>query len=286
MKIVFFGSSTFSIPALKALMAVGYDIVAVVTVPDQAVGRKKVMTAPPLKTAALELGITVHQPASLKKDEQFFEAFASLAPELAVVAAYGKIIPERYLSVPKHGFLNIHPSLLPKYRGPTPVQSALLNGDKETGVTIMVVDKEMDHGPIVTQEKYDIWPRTTYAQLHDELAQLGATLLIDAIPKYLNGELKPQEQDHRQASIVKMYRREDGKIDWLRSHQDIYNQIRALNPEPGTWTMWRGKALNIKKAALEDGVLTPTLVQLEGGKEMPFADFLRGHPDFKLSDCQ
>lgn len=272
---------------MKKLHEAGYDIAAMVTVPDKLVGRKKVLTAPPLKTAALELDIPVYQPVSLKKDEEFFETFRTLNPDLAVVAAYGKIIPERYLEIPKHGFLNIHPSLLPKYRGPTPVQSALLNGDKETGVTIMVLDKDMDHGPLLAQEKYDIWPKTTFPQLHDELAAIGADLLIKIIPGFINGEIRPKVQNHDQVTICKIYEREDGKIDWSKPVQEIYNQIRALNPEPGTWTTWQGKVLNIKKAAVaSDGGLEPLIVQLEGGKEMSFPEFLRGHPDFKLEDCK
>lgn len=298
MKIIFFGTSEFAVPALKKLKESGYEIAAVVTVPDQPVGRKKILAPPPVKRAALELGLPILQPASLK-DDPFFEQFTALAADLAIVAAYGKIIPERYLSVPKHGMLNIHPSLLPKYRGPTPVQSALLNGDKETGVTIMVVDNKMDHGPIVAQEKYDIWPKTTYLELHDELSQLGAKLLIDSISKFISGVLKPQEQDHSQATICKIYTREDGKINWTNPGEQIFNQVRALNPEPGTWTTWDGKIFNIKKIALaktqgdqpglvslvDNNIVVSTgtchcileIVQYEGRTETDARSFLAGH---------
>ena len=293
MKIVFFGTSDFAVPALEALAKNGYEISAVVTAPDKPAGRKRILAPSPIKVAAQKLGCEIFQPTSLKKDGKFFEKFRSLNPEMAVVVAYGKIIPGKYLSIPKYGFINVHPSLLPKYRGPTPIQSALLNGDKETAVTIMVVDEEMDHGPILVQEKYDIWSKTTYTELHDELADIGAELLIKTIPDFVSGKTKPREQAHDQATFVKLYEREDGKLDWSLTPQEIYNRIRALNPEPGTWTTWKGKVLNIKKAALnlptqagERGQLEPLVVQLEGGKEMPIYTFLNGHPDFKLEDCQ
>lgn len=285
MKIVFFGTSDFATPALEALVANGHEITGVITTPDKPAGRKKVLTPPPLKTAAEKLGLQVFQPASLK-DDDFFETFKTLNSDLAVVTAYGKIIPEKYLSVPEHGFINIHPSLLPVYRGPTPIQTALLNGDKETGVSIMIVDKDMDHGPILAQEKYDIWSKTTYSQLSEELAKMGAEMLIKTIPDFVEGKIQPQEQNHEQATFCKIYKREDGRLDWSRSAQENFNRVRALNPEPGTWTTWQEKTLNIKKAKLdEQGNFEPLIVQLEGGKEMPFESFLNGHPDFKLEDC-
>ena len=199
------------------------------------------------------------------------------------MAAYGKILPARYLDVPKHGFVNVHPSLLPKYRGPSPVQTAILNGDEETGATIMVVDEEMDHGPILNSIKYQI-PKTKYNQeISRELFELGAKLLVETLPGHINGEFKPKEQDHSQATFTKMFTREDGRINWDDPAQKIYNRIRALNPEPGTWTIWKGKVINIKKAGLRDGKIHIQTIQMEGKKEMPFEEFLRGHPSFDIS---
>ncbi len=308
MNIIFFGTSEFAVPVLKALLTTPYSLLSVVTVPDQPSGRKRVMTPPPAKLAADKLGLTILQPASLK-DDQFFEAFKSLNPDLCVVAAYGKIIPQRYLEIPPHGFINIHPSLLPKYRGPTPVQSAILNGDKDTGVTIMIVDKDMDHGAILAQVKSEISKVESYKELHDRLALIGAQLLVKSIPGYINGDIKPQEQDHSQATFCKMYTREDAKIDWSKPGEQIFNQIRALNPEPGTWTTWNNKSLNIKSAALlsthyslltthspgtvaimdnEIVVATGTkncyialkVIQLEGKRDTDPQSFVSGYPGF------
>ncbi|MDP4001729.1 MAG: methionyl-tRNA formyltransferase [bacterium] len=302
MKIVFWGTSEFAVPALEALHGAGFDLV-VITMPDQPVGRKKILTPPPVKITAEKLGLKVLQPLKLK-DDTFFEEFSALGgpasggkfqpPDFCVIAAYGKIIAERYINTPKYGFLNIHPSLLPKYRGPTPVQTAILNGDTETAVTIMQIDKDMDHGPIFIQNKYAIGPDDTFFELHDRLAQEGAKLLLEVIKNF--NTLTPQEQDHDQATFCKIFTREDAHIDWSRSQQEIYNQIRALNPEPGTWTTWpsstnapagkQDKILNIKKAALIDGKLSLITIQLEGKKETSMADFLSGHPEFDISQLK
>jgi len=277
-KIVFFGTSEFAVPALEALHGAGFDL-TVITMPNEPTGRKKIITPPPVKIAAEKLGIKVLQPQKLK-DDIFFEEFKSLEPDFCVIAAYGKIIAERYIQTPRQGFLNIHPSLLPKYRGPTPVQAAILNGEIETGVTIMQIDKEMDHGPIYLQKKFNILPDEIYPQLHDRLAQEGSVMLLEVIKDFAN--FTAQEQDHTQATFCKIYAREDGRIDWSRTPQEIYNQIRALNPEPGTWTTWQDKILNIKKAALINGELSLITIQLEGKKETPFKEFLNGHPDFDI----
>ena len=289
MKIIFFGTSEFAVPALKALNKSGFEITAVVTTPDQPAGRKKAITPPPIKIAADFLKLKILQPTKLR-DNSLFEEFKSLAPDLCIVAAYGKIIPEEYLSVPKQGFLNIHPSLLPKYRGPTPIQTAILNGDTETGITILRVDKDVDHGPIFIKKHFSIELGETYQQLHDRLADEGAGLLLEVISNIEN--IIPEEQNHDQATFTKMLERADGKIDWSRPHQEIYNQIRALNPEPGTWTTWNDRILNIKDASFTKATeghneqLKLLIVQLEGKKETSLADFLSGHPDFDISQLK
>lgn len=282
-KIVFFGSSSFAVPTLELLHDTGYMIQAVVTMPDQPVGRKKILTPPSIKIAAEKLSIKILQPEKLK-DDSFFEEFSALKPDFCVVAAYGKIIAERYIVTPKYGFLNIHPSLLPKYRGPTPIQSAIFNDETETGVTIMQIDKDMDHGPVFVQKKFAIGPDETFSELSGRLAHEGANLLIDVIKNF--STFAPQEQDHSQATFTKIFGRADGRIDWSRPPQEIYNQIRALNPEPGTWTTWNDKVFNIKKAALVDGKLSPVTIQLEGKKETSLPDFLSGHSDFDISQLK
>lgn len=271
MKIVFFGTPGFIIPALKELVDSNYNVVGVFAANG------------PVEIAAKELGVQIFKPVSLKKDTGVFEQFKSLNPDLCVVAAYGKIIPKYYLEVPKYGFLNIHPSLLPKYRGPSPVQTAILNGDTETGVTIMGIDEEVDHGPILASAKYVI-PKTKYnMEISTEIFELGAKLLVEILPKYISGELKPEEQDHGQATFTKMFSRGDGRINWQESSEKIYNRIRALNPEPGTWTTWKDKTINIKKARIADGKLEIEIIQMEGKRETPFREFLNGHPDFDIS---
>jgi methionyl-tRNA formyltransferase len=281
MNIVFLGTSEFAVPALQALHKAGFDV-TVITMPDQPAGRKKIITSPIIKLVAEKLGLKVLQPKTLK-DDVFFEEFKSLSPDICVVAAYGKIIPERYLSVPKY-FLNIHPSLLPKYRGPTPVQTAILNGETSTGISIMQVDKDVDHGPVFSQKEFAIEPDETYSLLHDRLAEEGSEMLIDVIKNIET--ITPREQDHSQATFTKIFERADGRIDWSRSAEEIYNQIRALNPEPGTWTMWNDKIINIKKADRIDGKLTLSAIQLEGKKETTLSEFLNGHPNFDVSQLK
>jgi len=285
MKITFFGTSAFAIPALKALHGAGFDL-TVVTMPDQPMGRKKVITAPPIKITAQELGLTVLQPESLKKDVEFFDQFVAINADLAVVASYGNIIPQQYLdSIPK-GFLNIHPSLLPKYRGPTPIQTAILNGDPTSGVTIIQLDAGMDSGPIVSVQEIKMIGHEYYQEAHDKLAELGANLLIETIPKYMSGEISPQKQKEKNIIITKKYIREDGRLDWDKPQIEIYNKIRALNPEPGAWTMWQDKILNIKKADLVDNKLKLDTIQLESKKETSLSEFLHGHPDFDISQLK
>lgn len=271
LKIVFFGTPNFAVPALKLLIEDGYKISAVFT------GQG------PVGALAQEHKIKIFRPTSLKKDEQVFEEFKSLNPDLCIVTAYGKIIPQKFLDIPRYGFINIHPSLLPKYRGPSPIQTAILNRDTKTGVSIMMIDAEVDHGPLLGQTTHDLQPDIYYNEAEKELAEIGAKLLLETLPKYLDGKLQPKEQDRDQATFTKMFKREDGKINWSDSGEKIYAQIRALNPEPGTWTTWKDKVVNIKKAELRDGKITIQTIQMEGKKEMLFEEFLRGHRDFDIS---
>src|ERR1043166_228008 len=244
LRIVFFGTPQFAVPALRALYAAGWPVAAVVTAPDKAVGRHAVLTPSPVKTVAQELLIPVHSPATLK-DAEFFNTFSELRPDLCVVVAYGKLIPERYLQVPRLGFINIHPSILPAYRGPSPIQSAILDGCSSTGVSLMLLDNEMDHGPVLAQMPWTIPQGTDVVFCEEELARVGSDLLIQTLPGYTDGTVKPQPQDHAHATFTKKFERVDGKIDWSRPAVEIFNQVRALAANPGTWTTWQGKTLNI-----------------------------------------
>jgi len=303
-KIIFFGTSGFAVPALEALKKEGYDIVAVVTNPDEPTGRKKVPTPPPIKTKAQSLGLKVLQPEKLKNDSALVLSLSSLGPDVGIVAAYGKIIPQEIFGLPRRGTLNIHPSLLPKYRGPTPIQTTILKGEKETGVTIIKIDGEVDHGLIVATSDKRQATKKSYKELENELAKLGAELLIKTLPDYLAGNIEPRPQDHSQATSTKKFTREDAKIDWPKTAEEIDRQIRALNPEPGTWTTWNDKILKIleaeplmtetsqwqigqvfqeeKKIAVKMGAdsLVLKTVQLEGKKPMPVGDFVRGNRNF------
>jgi len=243
----------------------------------------------PVLKALTEAGYIVsHFKSKSLKDDTIFEEFKKLNPDLCIVAAYGKIISAKYLSVPKYGFVNIHPSLLPKYRGPSPVQTAILNEDKETGVSIMVVDAEIDHGPVLASREFSIsnFQFSNHDELAKELFELGAKLLIKTLPKYINGELEVRPQEHEKATFTKMFKREDGRINWSESGDKIYAQIRALNPEPGTWSIWRGNIINIKKAELDNEKIEIKTIQMEGKKEMSFEEFLRGHRDFNISQLK
>lgn len=302
-KIIFFGSSDFSVSILSRLMKENYNI-AVITNPDKPTGRKGKLSPSIVKKFARENGLELLELETFKSEESF-NNFSKLKPDLCLVASYGKIIPERYLSFPKFGFLNVHPSLLPKYRGPSPIQTAILNGDKKTGVSIMAVDKELDHGPLLAWQEFLIlnFQFSNSKELENKLAGLGAKLFIEILPKYINGEIKPKPQDHGKATFTKMFSRQDSKINWRDGSEKIYNQIRALNPEPGTWTGWKGKILNIKSAETVtdendgrigqvmkeerkilvktgDGRLKLNKIQPEGGKEMDAINFADGRKDF------
>ena len=293
-KIIFFGTSDFAVPALEVLVKAGYDVVTVITVPDKPVGRKQILTPPPIKVAAQQLGLDVWQPKNLKIENlNLIENWKLKIGncDLGIVAAYGKLIPPEIFNLPKHGTLNIHPSLLPKYRGPSPIQTAILNGDTETGVTIMQVDEEMDHGDIVAAISYQLSAISSYKEAYDKLSELGAELLIKILPDYLDDKIKPQPQDHSKATFTNKFTTEDGEIKPDDTAETAYNKIRALNPEPGTF-MWfsakggsasGGKKLRLKilAAELEDNRLEFKKVQLEGGRPMSIKEFIAGHPNFK-----
>lgn len=233
------------------------------------------MTSPLAKTWAEENDIPFIQPASLKGlnfPEEKFDFF--------LVASYGKIIPQEILNIPTHGTLNIHPSLLPKYRGPSPLETAILNGDEETGVAIMLVDALMDHGPIIAMEKIELADKYNFEQLRDKLSDVGTELLIKILPDYLAGKISPEPQDHEQATVTKKFTKEDGFLDQQAPALSRFRQILAFNPWPGTYFDYPGPAgkirLIVKQAHLEEDKLVYDRVVPEGRKEMDWKSFLNG----------
>ncbi|MDP3772126.1 MAG: methionyl-tRNA formyltransferase [bacterium] len=247
--LLFFGTPLFAVPALEALVKNGYSVVGVVTRPDEPAGRDQIITPPPVKVTAKRLGIPVFQPEGFDA-KQFAEEVPSA--ELFVVAAYGKIIPHSILNLAPRGTLNIHPSLLPKWRGPSPIQSAIMAGDERTGVSIMLLDELMDHGPIMAQRTIPLPPRATYPVLHDTLAELGAAMLVETIPDYLSEKISPVAQNDERATFSKILKRNDGRAVWDRPAESIDRMVRALNPWPGVWTIWPGT--NIYRLKIEEAL--------------------------------
>ncbi len=276
---VFFGSSEFSCRVLDKLLAGGFLPTLIVTTPDKPQGRKLVITPSPVKMLAEKHSIACLQPEKLN-DKNFSEKLTALSADLFIVASYGKIIPKNILNIPKHGTLNVHPSLLPKLRGATPIQSAILNEEK-TGVTIMLVDEKVDHGPIVVQEEVAIsdWP--PYAdRLRNTLAEAGGKLLVKILPGWVEGKIKATEQDHARATFTKKIKKEDGLLDLLGNAEENLKKIRAYRDWPTAYFFadHKGKKLRVvvREAEMSDGKLEITKVIPEGKKEMSYEDFLRG----------
>ncbi|MBU4422082.1 methionyl-tRNA formyltransferase [Patescibacteria group bacterium] len=247
MNIIFFGTNDFALPALQPL-AENFNIVLVVTKPAKPVGRKQIISPTPIEAKAKQLGLNIIAPENFGSET--ISQIKKLAPDLFVVVDYGKIIPQEILDIPARGAINIHPSALPKYRGASPLQSAILNGEKETAISIMLIDKEMDHGPILMQKKVIILPNDTYGSLYTRLSQEYPELLIDTIKKYLSDKITPQEQNHTKATFTKLLKREDGKIDWTKPASEIERMIRAYDPWPGAFCEYTGKRVKILKASM------------------------------------
>jgi len=264
-KIAYFGTSLPSARVLETLANTeGFRVVAVVTQSAKPVGRDQTVQASPVKVTAEKLRIPVYEPASLKTDQSLVSSLQSLNIDLFIVFAYGLIIPQAILDIPSHGSINIHPSLLPKYRGPTPVQSALLNGETETGVSIMLLDAKMDHPPLPAQTKMKIEQADTTPTLTDKLITDAIPLLITTVNNWIAGNIKPTEQDHEAATICKMLSRDDGKIDWKKSADEIYNMYRAYTPWPGVWTLWGGKRMKLLKIKrLKDYKIEPGKIEVK-----------------------
>jgi len=237
------GTPEFSVPSLERLIVDGHDVAAVFTQPDKPAGRGKHLHEPPVKAFALEHGIPLHQPPKIKSNDEVRAIFESISPDACVVVAYGKILPAWMLAIPRLGCINVHASLLPKYRGAAPINWVLANGERDTGVTIMQMDVGMDTGPMLTQRLIRIGDDETAPQLSVRLAQLGADLLSETLPRVERGEIAAITQDDSEATYAPMLKRDDGLIDWRMTAREIANRVRAFQPWPGTYTQFRGARL-------------------------------------------
>ena len=241
-RIVFMGTASFSLAVLKMLIEEDYNIVGVVTQPDRYVGRKKVLTMPDVKVEALKYDIPVIQPARIKED---YQAIVDLKPDLIITAAYGQIVPQAVLDIPRLGCINVHASLLPLYRGGAPVHQAIIDGQEKTGVTIMYMVKKMDAGDMIAQKETPILEEDTVGILYDRLSDLGAELLKETLPDILKGTNQRIPQDENLVTYAPTLSREDERLDWNMSARQVYNKVRGTNPWPGSYTTYQGKTVKI-----------------------------------------
>jgi methionyl-tRNA formyltransferase len=302
-KLVFCGTPQFAVPTLEALLAAGHEVALVVSQPDRPVGRKQELTAPPVKQAALAKGLPVTQPEKIRNNLEFRAQLEAIAPDAIIVVAYGRIIPAWMLALPRLGCINLHGSLLPKYRGAAPIQWAVAMGDAVTGNTTMLLEEGLDTGPILLQQTVAIAPYQSAVDLFAVLAQAGAPLVVETLAGLEAGTFQPQPQDHAQATLAPILRREDGLMDFsARTADELSHRWRGFQPWPGAFTTLEGKKLIVHrmKVAQESGQADPghirienhrflvacangtwlelLEVQLEGKKRLPAADFLRGTP--------
>ena len=299
MRIVFMGTPDFAVPSLKKIIEKGYKVEAVFTQPDKPKGRGHKMQMSPVKEVALEYNIPVYQPQTLRNNEEMLGVLKDIAPDMIVVAAYGKILPESVLNIPKYGSINVHGSLLPKYRGAAPIQWAVLNGDKVTGVTIMYMGLGMDTGDMISKREMIIGDNETAGELFDRMSEVGAELLVDTIPDIVNGTAKREKQDESLVVHAPMINKEMGVMNFENSAEHIFNQVRGLNPWPSAYTSLSGKKMKVFTcrvinkqgkpglAFVNDGKLSVYCgenalelleIQPENGKRMLSSSYLLGHP--------
>lgn len=298
-KVIFMGTPDFSVPVLQSLLDENYDVIAVVTQPDRPVGRKRILTPPPVKVAAEKNGIPVYQPEKIKDEDELNKVLA-LEPDLIVTAAFGQILPNALLEAPQYGCINVHASILPELRGGAPIHYSILQGKEKTGITIMYMVEKLDAGDIISQVEVDIEERDHVGTLHDKLSVAGAALLIETVPKLLAGDIAPVKQDDSKATFARNIKREQEKIDWTKDGEEIYNHIRGLHPWPVAYTtlensvikVWWGEKVSGTSAAPgeimkieEDGFVVSTGnsvaikitdLQPSGKKRMSAKDYLRG----------
>jgi methionyl-tRNA formyltransferase len=304
MRVVFMGTPEFAVPSLEALLGSDETVVGVVTQPDRPKGRGHTVTASPIKVLSQREGLPVLQPPKMK-DPAFLDALRAWKPDLIAVAAFGRILPQVVLDLPPQGCVNVHGSLLPKYRGAGPIQWAIINGETETGITTMLMDAGMDTGAILLQERVPIEPDDTAGSLSHKLSRVGGRLLIETIAGLKDGRVVPRPQDHSQATLAPLLKKEDGLIDWSLPAAAIANRIRGLSPWPGAytfagrdrWTLWRasvetaeersdrptpGTLVEVQKDALivatGGGLLSISELQPANGRRMPVREYVRGHP--------
>lgn len=304
MKIIYMGTPDFAVPCLERLVKENFDVACVVTQPDKPRGRKQEMTPSEVKVCALEHGIEVYQPQSLKTDEAY-EYLKKFEPDYIIVAAYGKILPKRILDLPKYACINVHGSLLPKYRGAAPIQRSVLAGDKVTGITTMLMGEGLDTGDMLLKSEYEIDINATSGEVFDALAASAPDLLMETIEKFTKGEIIPEKQNESDATHAAMLSKDEAVIDWKKSAAEIHNLIRGMAPWPVAYTDYKGKKLKIftsrltdEKTALPAGKLKEdknkilvacgdsafleiVSLQLEGGKRLEAKQFLAGH---KITD--
>ena len=294
------GTPAFAAPVLEALVSAGHELAAVYSRPDRPSGRGKRTSPTPVKAAASAMGLLVRQPSSLKSPDVQREMTA-LAPDVIVVAAYGLFLPRAVLDLPRHSCLNVHPSLLPKLRGPSPVSTAIVEGEATTGVTIMLMDEGVDSGPVLAQRQTPIGESETAEGLTSRLFEMGAELLVDVMPDWVEGRIKAQPQDESRATTTRLLSKEDGRIDWTLSAEQIARRVRGYAPWPSAYTYWNGKMLKIIEASSDDqadanppgtvvesdagdrivistgrGTLRVTRLQLEGRRPASAREFLQG----------
>ncbi|GEP79919.1 methionyl-tRNA formyltransferase [Staphylococcus carnosus] len=300
-RVIFMGTPDFSTKVLEMLIA-EEDVIAVVTQPDRPVGRKRVMTPPPVKEVALENGIEVYQPEKISQSDDL-QTLIDMEPDLIVTAAFGQILPKSLLDAPKLGAINVHASLLPKYRGGAPIHQAIIDGEKETGVTIMYMAPKLDAGDIISQQAIEIEANDNVESMHDKLSFLGADLLKKTLPEIINGTNDRIVQDDDKATFASNISREDERIDWTQSAEQVYNHIRGLSPWPVAYTKLDDTNMKLYAARIEEGkkgnpgeilettkkaiivgtgsddAIALTEIQLSGKKRMPTANFLSGYQE-------
>ena len=307
MRVIFMGTPAPVIPVMEKLCEMnGVEVLAAVTPPDRERGRDRRSQPPPVKEAALRIGIPVLQPHSLRSGSARGN-LAALCPDVIVVAAYGRLLPKPVLELPPHGCINLHPSLLPRHRGPSPVATAILEGDQCTGVSLMLLDEGMDTGPVIAQQGHALTGNETAGELTNTLFGMGADLLVETLGPWTNGQLQAHQQDDSKATISHKLERADGLADWTLPAETLARQCRAFFPWPGLYTQWEGKTLKLLKATsfpdyqtgivdpgkvvavgpgkgayvvTGQGILALERIQMEGRRAVTSGEFLAGHPDF------
>ena len=295
--IVFMGTPDFAVPTLKALIA-HHTVIGVITQPDRPAGRNRQIQMSPVKLVALEAGIPVFQPEKIRRADSVAE-LKQWQPDVYIVAAFGQLLPQTVLDIPPHGSINVHASLLPRWRGAAPIQASVRAGDAETGVTIMKMDAGLDTGAMLSKRAIPIEADDTGGSMHDKLSQIGAELLIETLPGYLDGTIQPVQQDESLVTIAPRIEKSESKLDWTQPADAIERWVRAFAPRPGTFTYWEGKLIKVISGAAENGsappgkviehegrlaigtgggLYLPTRLQIEGKSAVSAAEFMRGYP--------